>query len=52
MSNSTKKQLPIYLYGIKHMKLLRELKRISRLRHTLYLCGNYTITDNGIKHMK
>jgi hypothetical protein len=38
--------------GIKHMNLLRELKRTSRLRHTLELGNNNTITDNGIKHMK
>jgi hypothetical protein len=37
---------------IKHMNLLRELKRTSRLRHTLYLSHNYNITDEGIKHMK
>jgi hypothetical protein len=37
--------------GIKHMKLLRELKRTSRLRHTLDLTGNDTITDNGIEHI-
>jgi hypothetical protein len=33
------------------MNLLIELKRTSRLRHTLYLNDNINITDDSIKHM-